>query len=208
MKNLLYWCVVVALALLAIGAFKDSVLAGSLIIAAAVFAAPPVWNAIPQLTFRKSIIAVLAVSGLVILTQSPGYRAEVAANEKKKAAEKQVTDRAASTEDQDKATPDNPYADEMKQMAWILTGKDTVKAKLKDPESADFRNVRFFSGGGIPVACGEVNAKNGFGGYNGFERFIATGPEGAFLESEVSDGIGKVWNRFCVAAPTDRARTD
>lgn len=37
---------------------------------------------------------------------------------------------------------------------------------LKDPDSADIRNHR--------GNCGEVNSKNGFGGYTGFKRFIAS----------------------------------
>ena len=85
-----------------------------------------------------------------------------------------------------------------KQFAWVETGKDAVRAKLKDPESARFRNV-FFNRGedDIPVACGEVNAKNSFGGYQGHQHFISAGrPDLTFLETEVSD-FGKLWNRLC-----------
>ncbi len=58
---------------------------------------------------------------------------------------------------------ENPYPDGSKQIAWNELGKDTVRSKLKDPESAEFRNVRFYSGGPAPTTCGEINANNGFG---------------------------------------------
>jgi hypothetical protein len=44
---------------------------------------------------------------------------------------------------------------------------------LKDPESAKFRNLRFVKYNGRTLVCGELNAKNSFGGYVGFESFIA-----------------------------------
>ena len=54
----------------------------------------------------------------------------------------------------------------------IFMGKQAVKGMLKDPESATFRNV-FVSRAAlgakeVSVSCGEVNAKNGFGGYSGY----------------------------------------
>jgi hypothetical protein len=93
------------------------------------------------------------------------------------------------------------------QYAWITSSEESVKQKLKDPDSAQFKDVRFYSGSGIPVTCGQVNAKNGFGGYTGFERFVAVGPKAAYLDSEVVEGIGEVWNKFCVACPDDKAGT-
>ena len=45
--------------------------------------------------------------------------------------------------------------------------KRVVSNELKDPESAQFRNLRI---NGVDL-CGEVNAKNSFGGYTGFKRF-------------------------------------
>lgn len=55
-----------------------------------------------------------------------------------------------------------------------------VKALLKDPESAKFGNVFLVTGppdsyGGRRLfTCGEVNAKNSYGGYSGSARFVAT----------------------------------
>lgn len=80
---------------------------------------------------------------------------------------------------------------------WILKGQEAIKAKLKDPESAKFKNVFFSRSGDIPMTCGQVNSKNGFGGYTGFQRFISAGsPDTSFLESEVGD-FYKIWGKYC-----------
>lgn len=56
--------------------------------------------------------------------------------------------------------------------------REAVVSKLKDPDSAQFRNVRkrpMFGEGenayGPNVYCGEVNSRNAFGGYVGFAQF-------------------------------------
>ncbi len=90
------------------------------------------------------------------------------------------------------------YSDLGKQAAWNEVGKDAIKAKLKDPDSAQFRNVKFHVGMGKPVTCGEVNAKNSFGGYSGFERFIAAGDVITVMESEMAAGeMDKTWQQLC-----------
>ena len=66
----------------------------------------------------------------------------------------------------------------------ILIAREVVKANLKDPNSANFKNERV---SGV-VVCGEVNSKNSYGGYNGFGRYM------------VQDGAvyfeGKEWPLF------------
>ncbi len=84
-----------------------------------------------------------------------------------------------------------------KELSWIELGKDSVRSKLKDGSSAEFRNV-FFNNNGTPVSCGEVNSKNSFGAYSGYQRFISAGNVLTILEEEVSDGIQTVWNQYCV----------
>lgn len=104
------------------------------------------------------------------------------------------------------SAPDDPLADESAQMLWIVRSKDGIKARLRDPESAEFENVRFFSGGKAPAVCGEVNAKNGFGGYTGSQRFIASGEEIAFLEGDVGAAeFDEAWKGLCVKADRDSA---
>jgi hypothetical protein len=55
-----------------------------------------------------------------------------------------------------------------------------VRNVLRDPASAQYRNVRRMTlvpGGnqelGPFVYCGEINSKNGFGGFTGFQKFAA-----------------------------------
>ena len=94
------------------------------------------------------------------------------------------------------AAADSTY-DEARQIAWNEKGMEAIKAKLKDADSAKFRNVKFYSGV-APVTCGEVNAKNSFGGYSGYERFIAGGDVINVLESEMKDGeMDDAWRKIC-----------
>lgn len=74
--------------------------------------------------------------------------------------------------------------------------EEKIKFKLKDPQSAVFRNQR--------VNCGEVNAKNSFGGYIGFERYIYySNTDHVLMESSASDAIvtpslmTKLWEKEC-----------
>lgn len=76
-----------------------------------------------------------------------------------------------------------------------LVGKaeDAVRHIAKDPDSVIFREVRVVqldTGAGLaPIVCGEFNAKNGFGGYSGFEAF-AWHPDGKLLaEALYPDGV-------------------
>ena len=77
--------------------------------------------------------------------------------------------------------------------------KTIVRGRVKDRRSAEFRNVFFVRGrAGAAVVCGEVNARNSFGGYAGFERFVCNGtPELTVFQSEVSD-FHNLWNKVCV----------
>jgi hypothetical protein len=57
--------------------------------------------------------------------------------------------------------------------------KSRVKGTLKDPSSADFKDVRISTPGWV---CGEINAKNGFGGYVGFRHFVGRDDK-AYIDS-------------------------
>jgi len=58
--------------------------------------------------------------------------------------------------------------------------KALVLASLKDPASAQFRNLRKNFNG----VCGEVNAKNAFGGYTGFKTFEVAADGKVFMEQD------------------------
>jgi hypothetical protein len=76
--------------------------------------------------------------------------------------------------------------------------KAALEEKLKDADSAKYKEVAAYHvpklGPGYAF-CGKVNAKNSFGAYGGYERFVGV-PGQVFLESEVSD-FGTVWNAMC-----------
>lgn len=61
-----------------------------------------------------------------------------------------------------------------------------VKAKLNDPDSAQFSEISTKDG----VTCGLVNAKNKFGGYVGRRAFIYAGGKVHFQDSEGFNSFG------------------
>jgi hypothetical protein len=84
----------------------------------------------------------------------------------------------------------------------IAKGQDAVRATLKDPDSAQFRKTylsKIESGGS--AICGEVNSKNSYGGYAGFQRFISSGlAESTFLENDprvAGSAFQEAWDRLC-----------
>ncbi len=86
----------------------------------------------------------------------------------------------------------------VKDHEWKLqiVGEKYVKKMLKDPGVAQFRH-QFIGSGGAP--CGEVNAKNSFGAYTGFTRYVVAGPdlamiEGSNVKPEDFDGM---WSQLC-----------
>ncbi|HHV68920.1 MAG TPA: DUF4124 domain-containing protein [Ochrobactrum intermedium] len=62
----------------------------------------------------------------------------------------------------DKATAPQRTQDEL---------QAAVRASLKDPDSANFNDLQHVGDG--RALCGQVNAKNSYGGYTGFKRFVA-----------------------------------
>ena len=75
-----------------------------------------------------------------------------------------------------------------------LQAQNIVRSTLKDGESARFRNQW--------ELCGEVNAKNGFGAYTGFQRYIMT-KEKIYFENEYNsdqrsiEAFNQVWDSNC-----------
>lgn len=67
-----------------------------------------------------------------------------------------------------------------------------VLANLKDPGSAEFRNQKGM--------CGEVNSKNSFGGYAGFQRYMAANENMVVFErgGQLSaQEFEQVWAQSC-----------
>lgn len=80
---------------------------------------------------------------------------------------------------------------------YIRVNEERIASRLKDPGSAQFRGSVVSRSGGVPVVCGEVNAKNGFGGYTGHQRFVSGGSV-QVLETEMAAGeMDGLWRKFC-----------
>lgn len=69
--------------------------------------------------------------------------------------------------------------------------KDIVLSSLKDPSSAQFQNVK--------GSCGEVNAKNSYGGYIGFRKFYVSNETPIFYGENENDtqGFSRGWIAHC-----------
>jgi hypothetical protein len=81
---------------------------------------------------------------------------------------------------------------------WIElpAARRLMAAQLRDPDGTQFRNDRFTRSGWL---CGELNAKNGAGGYVGFRRFISGGRDGDYYV----EGEGEV-GKLTFRESTDR----
>ena len=78
----------------------------------------------------------------------------------------------------------------------IVAAERAVRGALKDPDAAQFKDVRanYTEEFGV-VACGRVNAKNGIGGYTGFRRFVSGG-KSVILEGR--DNVADAWAEACL----------
>lgn len=82
----------------------------------------------------------------------------------------------------DGPSPDQKLLDE---------AKAYVRSVARDPESVQFRNLKVHDGadynyGNSMAVCGEYNARNGFGGFTGFERFAYQGKSSVHDELFIS----------------------
>ncbi len=77
----------------------------------------------------------------------------------------------------------------------IQLGEKYVKEKILEPSQAQFRN-QFIGKGGAP--CGEVNAKDAFGGYIGFQRYISVARDLTLLAQDVPPAEFEAqWQQLC-----------
>ncbi|OHT19904.1 hypothetical protein BHE75_01897 [Sphingomonas haloaromaticamans] len=81
-----------------------------------------------------------------------------------------------------------------------LLAERQLKASLRDPGSMETRNTRVPPGAAF--LCGEVNARNGFGGKTGYHRFIAGALSG--MPVAIDDGSAlspkdfeALWQKAC-----------
>ena len=91
--------------------------------------------------------------------------------------------------------------------AEIYLAKEAIPKLMRDPGSAVFGDIFFVNdrksatGYYVPVVCGTVNGKNGFGGMTGQKRFVAVmsdAIQGLWLEGTTpQDVFAPEWNSFC-----------
>jgi hypothetical protein len=83
--------------------------------------------------------------------------------------------------------------------------QDLVIDRLKDPESARFKEVQNFPNGN---ACGLINAKNSFGGYVGFKPWTVISGRVNLEETSLDVGCRKAENPEAYAEQTRKAIAD
>jgi hypothetical protein len=79
--------------------------------------------------------------------------------------------------------------------------RERVRMTLRDGASAEFRNVRVHPGANEAekAVCGEVNARNGFGGMGGWQRFIVLARRGESNQIQTApamlqEALRSTWN--------------
>lgn len=82
----------------------------------------------------------------------------------------------------------------------VISGKRAILNKVKDPDSVIFKDVfhNYTQEIGV-VACGRFNAKNSFGAYTGYTRFISSGKT-TFIEGQnnTNPPFPKLWRMACM----------
>jgi hypothetical protein len=94
-----------------------------------------------------------------------------------------------------KPPPSNGYAE-------IFLAKEAITKMMRDPDSTVFGDRKSATGYYVPVVCGTVNGKNGFGGMTGQKRFVALisdiAQSGVWIEDTTPQNVfAPEWNRFC-----------
>lgn len=105
-----------------------------------------------------------------------------------------------------KAPPEDPAlaarlererAQEREGRMRVREAEGLIRSRLKDPESAQFSGVIPVRHGDTLTVCGEVNARNSFGGYTGRKAFLVIGRL-AMTEDDVEGGVfTEMWNKLC-----------
>lgn len=90
----------------------------------------------------------------------------------------------------------------------VAEAHQAVLEKLKDPQSATFKENDLEILPDQGVVCGKVNAKNGFGGYTGHQEYVYIRGQGATLIEDGSDEFIKAMNACAEALKIDRKRIE
>lgn len=87
-------------------------------------------------------------------------------------------------------------------MRAVMVARSTVKSMLKDQDSAKFTNqFAVKTDKSAIVACGEVNAKNAFGGYAGAAVYVMQDGVVRLEGSGNANDVRRRWNATCAKFP-------
>lgn len=84
-----------------------------------------------------------------------------------------------------------------------------IRLLLKDPDSAQFKGIFASQKSGLPVACGQVNARNSFGGYTGWKLFVTLPIKEMGLIDDGSRDFARQYNTLCIGGteqPSKKAK--
>ncbi|MES2612981.1 MAG: hypothetical protein V4679_22200 [Pseudomonadota bacterium] len=89
---------------------------------------------------------------------------------------------------------------------FLAGARKALTSPMQDPDGAQFRNL-FVSDGPMHMLCGEINTRNAFGAYEGFQRFYASGdPEFHAIESRKTARVfAATWASVCARKMADIA---
>jgi len=87
--------------------------------------------------------------------------------------------------------------------AAIAAAKAKLERKLKDPASAQYRDIKAIRNGDKVIVCGEYNAKNSYGGYGGFEKFTVSADSvlTEMTDARINAIYLKFWQKLCGPTP-------
>lgn len=211
------WTAVAILVVVSGALLFDGVILGAFLVAiGAVLAAPPVWSFYPgkldHFWVRVAAPFVLLIAGTAMVPETSQARQERLARETAATQEKVASDRlaaqTAAANEQAKNLAERKEADRkavedaaaqlrLRNARLLRDAEDQVERVLKDPDSARFgRKVVVEAGEAkVPAVCGEVNAKNSFGGYTGMTAYLVVG-DLAMVDDGSADAR-KLLKQFC-----------
>jgi hypothetical protein len=83
---------------------------------------------------------------------------------------------------------------------FVKKSKERITSSMKDPSSVLYRNL-FISNQNTMTLCGELNAKNSYGGYVGFRRFMVSLEIGIQRIEDEPKGLEALWYSVCDGVP-------
>ncbi|MCH7395223.1 hypothetical protein MMP66_13225 [Acinetobacter dispersus] len=186
------------------GAFSSSFIGGALYILGGLSLLPPVQRKVSSLIGKTIAIKWFVIFTLILMLIAPTViksseqkalqngtaSKDLIEREARKAKQKEQEIEQEKVRSAEAAKKENERSEFSRKVEIQTDSRIALMNFLKDPDSADIRNHN--------GNCGEVNSKNGFGGYTGYKRFIASSAIVAIEgENMDSDEFQKAWSKIC-----------